>query len=339
MACLSFALFFTLLFSISARCYETGRGRSAYRDVYQFANETWIENIAVRSSGDLLVTLIFEPELWQIDPQTGTGDLVHKFTDITSVFGIAEASPDVFAVAVGNWSYTDQVQAGTWSIWTLDLNSQPVEVAKVTDLPEAKYLEGMTPCLTSPGTILSADSTRGLIYSVDTTTGAYSTVISNPYLKPNKTAIVPLGVNGIHIYIDSSSQQWLYFSNTFAQPFLGRIPLTSTCEAAGDVQEILAYAPGDVEADDFALDIEGNAYVATNSANSILKVSGDGSVMKVIGGQNDTVVAGADAAAFGRTPWDSNILYVTTTGGIVVPPPSGIVGGKVVAVDLSLLGQ
>lgn len=336
MATLCFRLLCVLL-SILNTCHALTQVPSAVRTVYQFPNETWIENIAVRPNGNLLVTLIFEPELWKIDPGTGTGQLVHRFNSVTSVFGIAEASPDIFAVAVGNWSYTSQVQAGTWSIWTLDLNSDSIEVSKVTDLPQAHYLEGMTACLTAPGTILSADSARGLIYSVDTTTGDYSTVISNPYLKPNRTAIVPLGVNGIHTYIDSSSQQWLYFSNTFAQPFLGRIPLTATCEAAGDVQEILGYAPGDVEADDFALDADGNAYVTTNSANSILKVSGDGSVMKVVGGQNETVVAGADAAAFGRTRWDSNILYVTTTGGIVVPPPSGVVGGKVVAVDLSLL--
>ena len=296
MARLSSTLFFALLFSISARCHHSLRKISAARDVYQFPNETWIENIAVRSNGDLLVTLIFEPKVWQIDPRTGAGNLVRRFDEVTSVFGIAEASPDIFAVAVGNWSYTNQVQAGTWSIWTVDFNSQPISVTKVTDLPQARYLEGMTPCLTLSGTILSADSARGLIYSVDTTTGDYSTVISNSYLKPNKTAIVPLGVNGIHTYIDSSAQQWLYFSNTFAQPFLGRIPLTSTCEAAGDVQEILAYAPGDVEADDFALDGDGNAYVTTNTANSVVKVTGDGSVTTVVGGSNKTVVAGADSA-------------------------------------------
>lgn len=337
MASLYFSLLYSFLFSVVVRCHQPSQNQSAIRTVYQFPNETWIENIAVRANGNLLVTLIFKPELWEINPQSGTGALVQQFNDVSSVFGIAETEPDIFAVAVGNWSYTKQVQPGTWSIWTLDFTSEPAEANKVTNLPDAHYLEGMTACITEPGTILSADSTLGLIYRVDTSTGEYSTVISNPYLKPNKTAIVALGVNGIHTYVDASSQLWLYFSNTFAQPFLGRIPLTSSCDPAGPVQEIVNYAPGDVEADDFALDADGNAYVTTNSANSIFEVTTSGMVRKYAGGENTSVIAGADSAAFGRTPYDSNILYVTTTGGIVVAPPDGIVGGKIVALDTSLL--
>lgn len=289
----------------------------------------------MRANGNLLVTLIFEPEVWEIDPTSGRAALAHHFEDITSVFGIAEVEHDIFAVTIGNWSYTNQLQPGTWSIWTMDLGSQPCEVRKVTDLPEANYLEGMTALHTAPGTILSSDSSLGLTYRIDTSTGAYSTAISDPVLKPNKTAIVPLGVNGIHTYQDSSSNVWLYFANTFARPFLGRIPLTQFGSAAGPVEEIVAYAPEDVEADDFSPDSDGNAYVTTNSANSLLKMTTDGEVTLIAGGEKQAVIAGADAAAFGRTSWDDNILYVTTTGGIVVPPPSGIVGGKVVAVRLN----
>jgi hypothetical protein len=98
------------------------------------------------------------------------------------------------------------------------------------------------------------------------------------------------------------------------------------------------YAPGHVEGHDFALDWEGNAWVTTSSANSVFIVNiRDGSLAKVVGGEKQAIVAGADSAAFGRTMKDWRTLYITTTGGIVIPPPSGITGGKIVALKLQSL--
>jgi hypothetical protein len=66
------------------------------------------------------------------------------------VFGIAETDHDVFAVAMGNWTFEGQEQPGSWSVWTIDFN-QPYDdhanAHKVTDIPEAHYLEGMAACL------------------------------------------------------------------------------------------------------------------------------------------------------------------------------------------------
>jgi hypothetical protein len=311
----------------------------AVRTIHEFPNETWIENIAVRENGNLLTTLITVPELWEIDPFTSEAQLVHHFETATSVFGIAEVECDLFVVALGNWSYEHQVQPGTWSIWTVDLRQgNGVKAKKVTDIPEAHYLEGMTALPSSPGTVLSAESTLGMIYRVNVFTGDYSVVIKNDALKPAKNAIVPLGVNGIRLpqkrWYNRDEEQYLYFVNTFGAPFLGRFPVDSEGSATGSVEDVVKYAPGHVEGDDFALDSEGYAWVTTNSANSLMKVDvRTGAIKKILGGQNQTVIAGADSAQFGRTRRDRNILYITTTGGIVVPAPGGIVGGKVVAFD------
>jgi hypothetical protein len=82
-----------------------GRG-PVLHNVAQFPNTTWVENLAVRSNGSLLVTLLSAPELFQVDP-AGKGQqpqLVHQFSNITSLTGIAEVEKDVFAVAGGNVS-------------------------------------------------------------------------------------------------------------------------------------------------------------------------------------------------------------------------------------------
>lgn len=78
------------------------------RDVWQFPNETWIENIAIRSNGQLLVTLLSTPELYQVNP-TGTQEptLVYRFPEALGLLGIAELESDVFGVISGNFSVRD----------------------------------------------------------------------------------------------------------------------------------------------------------------------------------------------------------------------------------------
>ena len=60
-----------------------------------------MENIAVRSNGKILVTLINTPQVWQIDPVSNSADLVHEFPHAISAMGIAEYGDDIFAVVSG----------------------------------------------------------------------------------------------------------------------------------------------------------------------------------------------------------------------------------------------
>src|ERR1700761_4932125 len=61
----------------------------SHRLIYEFENETWVENIAVRSNGKLLVTLITAPEVWEVDPIESTASLVYKFPNASSALGIS----------------------------------------------------------------------------------------------------------------------------------------------------------------------------------------------------------------------------------------------------------
>lgn len=76
------------------------------RDIAQFPNGTWIENAIFReSNGQLLVTLLTTPDIYQVDPSGKTPPkLLLSIPGYIGVLGIAELSPDVFAVITGNFT-------------------------------------------------------------------------------------------------------------------------------------------------------------------------------------------------------------------------------------------
>jgi hypothetical protein len=311
---------------------------------YQFPNETWVENLAVRSNGNVLVTLLSSPEVWEIDPsEEDSAKLVYQFPQVLSALGIAELQPDIFVVAVGNITLPAIAsEPGSYSAWTIDLrqyrkqHAQSARVTKIADLPQANFLNGLCSLPGQPNTILLADSAQGVIYTLDTMTGASRTWLDDPAFKPNSSIPVKSGINGLHV-----QGGYLYSTNTFSAPALARVPIDEVSgEAAGPVETIIG-APswkvniGD-QADDFTFDGEGNVWLATDPSNSIVKVEiPEGRATVKVGGADDCIVAGVTATAFGRTKNDQHILYATTNGGIAFAPQGGVVGGKIVAVDTS----
>jgi hypothetical protein len=74
------------------------------------ASLKWVENLAVRSNGKILATLINVAQVWQIDPTAHSAELVHEFEGADSILGIAEYDSDVFAVvsAVSSWNIMNE---------------------------------------------------------------------------------------------------------------------------------------------------------------------------------------------------------------------------------------
>jgi sugar lactone lactonase YvrE len=136
-----------------------------------------------------------------------------------------------------------------------------------------------------------------------------------------------IGVNGIKILGNV-----LYFTDS-AQTVLAKIHINPDGTRAGPTV-VLASTPGGGWYDDFVLDPAGNAFLTTAVGNTIVELKG-GNQEVTAGNLNSTEIAQATAVAFGRTFIDSDILYVTTTGGLVNPiDGSEIIGGQLVAVDL-----
>lgn len=319
------------------------------RLIYEFPQGTWIENMAVRASGELLVTLLNIPDLYLIDPfHPNPPVLVHTFPDVLSLSGIAEVTTDVFAVSSLNYSLsTGDIAPNSSIAWNVDLRdvsltqssnfttlSPDPTISKIADLPSIIFPNGQCLLSSSDSTVLIGDIKTGVIYRLNTLTGDYSPVISDP-----STAAVPqpifviAGVDGIHV-LDGV----LYLANAGSGIF-AKMPINEDGTPAGNATVITEALEGDYF-DDFVVRDDA-AYLVTGSGNSIerVKVNGTGRQKIIAGSLNSTTLAEPTAVEFGRTEIDRDVLYVVTAGGLATPVEVGgkevMVGGQVVAVDLS----
>ncbi|KAF7975421.1 hypothetical protein HWV62_9537 [Athelia sp. TMB] len=301
--------FWTLNLFITAICAApTHRSLTAIslETVGLFPNGTWLENAAVRSNGQLLVTLLSSPQVYQVDPFISQQpQLVQTIPDAEGLLGIGEVEEDVFAVVAGNLSLATVVSTvGSYSIWKVDVHdSQNPTSSKVVDIPAAQFLNGLA-VLDTNGSVLVSDSGAGVVYRVDTNTGEYQIVLEDPLMKPAAGG-VQLGINGIQI-----QNGYLYFTSS-TQGLFARVAIHPNGTAAGSI-EVVASLGG--FGDDFALDRAGDAYIGTNPDDTLIKVTPAGEVTLIAGSINSTALAGATSTHFGRTAADESILYVTTSG-------------------------
>ena len=154
----------------------------------------WLECLTSRSNGDLLVTRYDTGEIWTVNPITEQATLVYAFpagANVNSSLGIDEYEDDVFAFNAGQVTPGDRFPIhGTWSVWSIDLKnwtasaangSRAPSVSRIAKVPEALMLNGLTvlnPATTtgprakgnaSSPTLLLADSTAGILYSINAT--------------------------------------------------------------------------------------------------------------------------------------------------------------------------
>jgi hypothetical protein len=142
----------------------------AIHTIYEFSNETWVENTAVRSNSNLLLNILSTPSFYELNPfdsTPGSARLLHTFSFATGLGGIAEIQPDGFAVVAGNWSITTfDTTPSSCSVWKADFNYPDRKdlpfVSKIADLPKASFLNGMTLLAPRSPYLLVADSTSVL---------------------------------------------------------------------------------------------------------------------------------------------------------------------------------
>jgi hypothetical protein len=297
--------------------------------VHRFPQPTWIENVAQRSNGDLLITLLSTPELHSISPLTdpATQTLVHSFGDtsnITSLLGITELEHDVFAFIAGNSS-----ELGSYSVWQADFRhhtgGSSALITKVADVPSAGLLNGMTTL--DPNTVLIADSWAGNVIKLDMRTGKIEVAIDDASMNPNTTPRFTSGINGI-----KRLGSTLYFTNSFTGKF-HRVQIDRhTGKAIGAIETV---ASDLLDNDDFAVREDATVYAVRDSYNIVEKVQPNGTHAVFAGSVDSVGMAGPTAATIGRTPNDMNVLYVVTNGGIRSPVGgTDTVGGTVVAISL-----
>ena len=305
--------------------------------IYEAAPGTWFENLAIRPNGNILLTTLTSSGLYQVNPQLAkpTVSLVHNFNSSLWTIGITETTPDTFYVIAANGSLkTLTVAPESHHLFRVKFNSYDSvpEISLAATIPDAGLLNGATTL--NATTVLAADSHKGIIYAINVLSGASTILISDPLMFP--TAAPPgIGINGIKIR-RSFSGDTLYFTNGATNIF-AKIPLSADGSAAGPAT-IVTHAPTGAGYDDFTFDQRGDAFLATGGGNSIAEVTRDPVVQRIVAGNiNSTDIAEPTSAQFGRTFWDQETLYVTTSGGLAIPVQTVDgpvrVGGQVVAVD------
>jgi len=283
---------------------------ASHQVIASFPVNTFLENLAIAPDGTIFVT---NHEVGQILKVMPDGDSTVFASIEGKVTGIA-LTPDGGLLLTG-WN-----AEGVSILLTVTPDGM---VETVATLAEAMFLNGITPL--TPERYVTADSYRGCIWQFDWKTRQVSVWLDHPLLARSAPDNPFPAANGIKRFGDT-----LYVSNT-EKMLLLKIPITAEHQA-GEPEVFVT--PTNI--DDFAFDVDGNLYAATHIYNSVLRIAPDGTTVAIA--QADQGVIGSTAIAFGRSPEDSNCLYVTTNGGMFLPPPGGVVPANVVRLEVGKLG-
>lgn len=315
-----------------------GSTQPPIRNIYTFPNNTFIENIAVRSNGKLLITSMSVPDLFSINPTDANPDatIIHTFPNATGISGIAEVTPDLFAVVTGIWDLAaTRALPGTLAVWTINVAKNPPKVTFVTSVADSTILNGLARHPANPHLLLAADSAAGAVWRIDLARGgAHDVAFASPLLAP--TGSTPdgshLGINGLRSALGASSH--VYFTNS-AQGFLGRVRVDWHGNQRGAIEVVSrsADAAAGVVYDDVALDLKrGAVWVASHPSYAVrVKLNSGARPQQWI--VNDTsLLLNPTSAALGRGSYrQERTLYVTNGGEFV---GWDLVNEGVVAIDL-----
>ena len=284
------------------------------KTIAEFPVNTFLENIAVNAQGNIFVTSYEEGKIYCVT----TDGIYKEFANINgNAAGIAfNRNGNLLIAGAQEKTASDKIQ----TVFQIDQNGSVEPLVAIAD---AIFLNGMT--YLNDDRYLIADAYKGVVWEVDITAKTAHIWLEHEWLTRLNPANPFPAINGVKIYGNA-----LYASNTQRQQVI-RIPLTSD------------YTPGTPEVfvtnahlDDFAFDVRGNLYGATHVYNSAVQISPDGRVTTIAKAAQG--MTGNTALAFGRTPGDRTSVYVTTNGGMSLPPATGVEPAKVVRLEVGIAG-
>lgn len=302
-----------------------------------FDQVSWLENLAIRSNGEILTSRLDTPAVYQVNHLTGDAVEIATWnaSDFKGALGISETTTDIFYVILSAFVDDDFVKTGgVNSIFKVDMTTfelsadgtsieENATVSLLTEIPEADFLNGMATLDDSH--IYVSDVYSGVVYLVDTATGDYQVGVNDTLMKfsiDGSTASTNLGSNGLKVH-----NSYLYWANT-ANGFVARIAIGSDGLPTGEASEIVA--TNVPKADDFQITSDGALFVAQNQQDtlSFAQAYGGSSIAAwpLAGSSTSTTLAGVTSPKFGRTAKDSNRLYLSTSGGKFLRPPPPLFG-------------
>lgn len=271
-----------------------------------FPANTFLENIAVANDGTLFVTSLEEGIVYQIGLDGRKSVYAQTAGKLTGIVALPGQS---FLVA--GWDAT-----GLATLYQLNKSKAMVPLIKPDG---ALFFNGMVAL--ADNLFLVCDSYRGCIWQYELTTNRCECWLQHDLLaRVDATNPMP-AANGIKLFRGT-----VYVTNT-AKQLLLKIPLLGM--QAGEPEVFMRQ----LNLDDFVVDHSGNIYATTHIYNSVVKITPDKGVTII--GNVDQGLAGSTAVAFGQSPADTNCLYVTTNGGMSLPPAGGLQEARVVKLLLS----
>jgi hypothetical protein len=310
--------------------------------VAYFPEGYFLENLAVRADGSVLVTTVQKRELWCVlgpEPRVEVPPvLVHTFENY--ILGIAEAEPDVFIVSLCDLYSTHESHLARVDLsgWT---PGEPAAVEIILTLDErARGLNGS--CMLGPGVLVLADCFAGLIWRVDLVNGARNATarvwLSHDTMAwdPDSSVEPPPqpGVNGVRYGPRSG---YLYYTSTAQKVFM-RVPVDpETLDPAGDPEFVASLDSHD----DFCLDEDaGFAYVSRHRPNTIDRVplapQHGSEIRHIIDNPSDRVLVGPTSFAWRNQDGDyGRVFYVLTDGGRTASPDGLVRKAAMLRAELS----
>lgn len=270
--------------------------------IAEYPQGTFLENIAIGRQGQLFVNSHLEGKVYKIDAQ---GRRSTWTTVEGTIAGIA-LNPDGSALLSG-W-----VKGKEPAVFSVTAQGRSAVLMRLLG---GQFPNGVLRLAVHR--FLIADSYKGVIWEVDTRGKQASVWLEHELLSRASTDNPTPAVNGIKLFRGA-----LYASNT-ARQLLVRVPIVKGRPGTPEVVK------KDIGLDDFDFDRSGNLYGATHVYNSLVRLAPDGQVTVLAGlaqGMAGSTAVAARPAAGGVE------LFVTTNGGMSLPPEGGVQTGKVLQV-------
>lgn len=243
------------------------RHDSTPRIIAQFT-ASWTENIAVRSNGDILTTILLGPYVYSISPFSPPV-LVANLTSTgkTSLLGITETTPDQFYVIAGNPN-TSNITAGIGTLGVFSIDLVTGGFKNIANVPSATLLNGLATLSVSKNLLIASDSPSGQVFLIDVSTGVSSVLLADPTMKAPAGGI--LGVNGLRVMeTGKDCEVWIYYANSSGELVCRLRFSVDEMKQVGAVEVLV----NGTAVDDFAIDEKrGLLWLAGNQVDEILTV-------------------------------------------------------------------
>ena len=306
--------------------------------VAEFPKGYFLENLAVRADGSILVSAMNKSELWHVPAPKNSLPvqpvLIHTF-DLMTLNIIETQEADVFYLTA-----SDVYTTRTSRLYRLDLPGwKPggtIRPELLLEFPEPNVAMNGS-CLLSPNVLLAGGATS-LIWRVDLpedgkpATARIWMAHDNMKMRPGEKKPEQPGVNGVRY---AARTGYLYYTSTSQQLTMRVSVDQETLEPAG----LPEFVAGGRYWDDFVLDEDaGIAYVTTHRENTIdrveMQADGNRAGFVVAAGNPFTeTLIGPSSGVWGRQPGDyGRVAYFTTDGGTAQSPDGVLRTAKVLRV-------